>query len=183
VDSSFSTTEKVFQQQIQFISQIIKRITVSNEKFEIAVISYGTEAIVDIPLGSLNISTAIIDRISNISFINGTTDIAKACQKVREILPPKQYTSQFVFLLTDGMPSNLEPSVNAISSLRYYLRGSIPWNDVLLIAVGEDVRHEGFRRLSINGNGKIVFSHLNMDALHHVFKKLTNDKCTGMPMK
>jgi uncharacterized protein YegL len=169
----------MFQQQIEFIAKIIKQITVSNEKFEIAVLSYGTEATVDIPLGSINVSNAIIESLSNISFVNGITDIAKACQKVKEILPQKQYTSQFVFFLTDGMPSNLQPSVNAISSLRYYMKSYIPWNDVLLIAVGEDVRHEGLRRLSSNGNGKNVFSHLNMDALHHVFKKLTNDKCSG----
>lgn len=170
----------MFEQQLQFIVKIIKTITLSNEKFEIAVISYGTETIVDIPLGSVNISTAIIDKISNISFINGTTDIAKACQKVKEILHAKKYTSQFVLFLTDGMPSNLAMSVNAMTSLRYHMHTSIPWNDVLLITFGGDVRHEGLRRLSSDGNGKNVFSHLNMDALHHVFKKLTNDKCSGM---
>ncbi|XP_062595267.1 transmembrane matrix receptor MUP-4-like [Saccostrea cucullata] len=179
MDSSLSTTESILKEQVHFVSEVIKRITVSEEKFDIALVSYGSDALIDIPFGAYNKSVALLDQVSNISSINGTTDIFKACQTLKQILSRKQYTSQFVLFLTDGMPSNLQLAVSAMTSLRYQMQSTMPMNDVILVEVGEDIRHEGLRRLSSDGDGKNVFSHVNMDALHHIFSKLVNAKCSA----
>jgi hypothetical protein len=171
----------VFQQQKDFISGVMSELTLADDKFKIAVASYGTNTNIDVGFDSYgNNKTLLLDKISNISFANGTTDIHKASYTVRDIINGSRGINQFVFLFTDGMPSNLQPAVNGTGELRARLLNSTSSNELLFISFGDDVRHEGYRRMSGDPHYEDVFTHTAMDSVYHVMKKLVDEKCTGM---
>jgi hypothetical protein len=180
VDTSLSTTQTVFQQQKDFISDVVSRLTLADDNFKIAVASYGTYTNIDIGFDSYgNNKTLLLDKISKISFTNGTTDIRNASYSVKEILNITRGVNQFVFFFTDGMPSNLKLAVNGTGELRARLLNSTSSNDLLLVSFGDDVRHEGYKRMSGDPHYGDVFTHTSMSSLHHVMKKLVDTKCTG----
>jgi hypothetical protein len=181
VDTSLSTTQRVFQQQKDFISSTVSELTLADDKFKIAVASYGTNTNIDIVFDSYgNNKTLLLDKISNISFANGTTDIHKASYNVRDIINGSRGINQFVFFFTDGMPSNLQTAVNGTGELRARLLNSTSSNSLLFISFGDDVRHEGYKRMSGDPQYEDVFTHISMDSVYHVMKKLVDEKCTGM---
>lgn len=106
--------------------------------------------------------------------------MASACSAVKRILPLTPHGYQFVFLFTDGMPTTLSTAVNSISDLRTYLKRSQEWNEVFLVAFGDDVRHEGFTMLSGDRRYSDVYPSTDLEPLYQVFKRRVNVKCKGM---
>ncbi|XP_062595270.1 cartilage matrix protein-like [Saccostrea cucullata] len=183
VDSSYSSSGEPFRKQLQYITDVVSRITISASKFSVAVISYGTEARADINFNSYENKTELLSFIQNITFVNGTTNIPSACIEVKRILQLTPNDFQFVFLFTDGMPTSLSAAVGSIVDLRGFLKLSNEWNDVFLVAFGDDVRHEGFRQLSGDHRFGDVYPSINMEPLHQVFKKTVNIRCSACKVR
>lgn len=157
VDTSFSSTGDLFHEQLQYITDVVSRITISDVKFKVAVISFGTTAKLAIDFDSYTNKTELLDQLIEMPFINGTTNIPAACSEIQKIIELTSLTSQFVFLFTDGMPNSLSDAVNSVNNLRAYLEISSDQNEVFLITFGNDVRHEGFHQLSRNSRHSDVF--------------------------
>lgn len=158
----------------------MSRITISDVKFKVAVISFGTTAKLAIDFDSYNNKTELLDQLIEMPFINGTTNIPAACSEIQKIIELTLSTSHFVFLFTDGMPNSLSDAVNSVNNLRAYLEISSDQNEVFLITFGNDVRHEGFHQLSRNSRHSDVFPSTNMEPLYTVFQKRVNVKCAGI---
>lgn len=180
VDTSFSSTGDIFHEQLHYITDVVSRITISDVKFKVAVISFGTTAKLAIDFDSYTNKTELLDQLIEMPFINGTTNIPAACSEIQKIIELTLSTSQFVFLFTDGMPNSLSDAVNSVNNLRAYLEISSDQNEVFLITFGNDVRHEGFHQLSINSRHSDVFPSTNMEPLYNVFQKRVNVKCAGI---
>lgn len=180
VDTTLSTSEEVFQQQKDFISNIISRLTLADDKFKVAIASYGTSTTIDIGFGSYeNNKTILLDKVSKLSFVNGTTDIHKAAYTVRDMLNVSRASNHFVLFFTDGMPTDLQLALNGTGELRARLSNSSSLSELVFVSVGNDVRHEGLKRMSGDPMLRDIFTHVSMDSLYHVMKRLVDNRCTG----
>ncbi|KAK3092689.1 hypothetical protein FSP39_005908 [Pinctada imbricata] len=118
--------------------------------------------------------------IQNITYRNGTTNIYAACEAVQDILEVKDNSAQYVYLLTDGMPTDLSMAGEGISILRQYLSNSSSFNEVFIIAFGEDVRHEGLRKLSVDPYFySDIYDPINMDPYYKMIKRLISPHCSA----
>lgn len=180
VDTTLSTSEEVFQQQKDFISNMISRLTLADDKFKVAIASYGTSTTIDISFDSYgNNKTMLLDRVSKLSFVNGTTDIHNASYTVRDMLNVSRASNHFVLFFTDGMPSDLQLALNGTGELRARLSNSSSLSELMFVSFGNDVRHEGLKRMSGDPMLRDIFTHISMDPMYHVMKKLVHNRCTG----
>eukprot|EP00105_Crassostrea_gigas_P036613 XP_019920761.1 PREDICTED: von Willebrand factor A domain-containing protein 2 [Crassostrea gigas] len=183
VDTSFSSTGEIFHKQLQYITDVVSRITISDVKFKVAVISFGSTAKVAIDFDSYTNNTELLDQVNKMPFMNGTTNIPAACSEIKKIIELTSWRSQFVFLFTDGMPNSLSDAVNSVNNLRAYLEISSDQNEVYLITFGNDVRHEGFHQLSKNSRHSDVFPSTNLEPLYNVFQKRVNVTCAACEIR
>ena len=102
-----SVSNQYFNKQLDYITRIVKRINIAAEKFQVAVITYASEAYIDIPFNSNLSKSDLLSEIQNLTYRNGTTNIYAACEAVQDILEVRDNGAQYVYMLTDGMPSNL----------------------------------------------------------------------------
>lgn len=180
VDTTLSTSEEVFQQQKDFISNMISRLTLADDKFKVAIASYGTSTTIDISFDSYgNNKTMLLDRVSKLSFVNGTTDIHNASYTVRDMLNVSRASNHFVLFFTDGMPSDLQLALNGTGELRARLSNSSSLSELMFVSFGNDIRHEGLKRMSGDPMLRDIFTHISMDPMYHVMKKLVHNRCTA----
>ncbi|XP_062595264.1 von Willebrand factor-like [Saccostrea cucullata] len=77
------------------------------------------------------------------------------------------------------MPTDLQLAINGTGELRARLLNSSFNNALLFVAFGEDVRHEGLKRLSGDPHYDDVFTHTSMDPMYYAMKRLVDRKCTA----
>ena len=184
IDSSLSQSQFYFQKQLDYVTNIVNRISIADDKFKVAIISYSDQAYVDVPFDSNINKTELLTHIQNITIKNGTTHIEAGCQAVENILTVSADAAQYVFLLTDGMPTKLAEAQKGVSTLRQYLANSSSFNEVFVIAFGQDVRHEGLRQLSVDpyfyGD---IYDSVTMDPYYKMLKRLVHEDCSGRHFK
>ena len=180
VDSSYSTSLSWFQHQLDFVRSIVENITVADERFNVSVITYSHRAYVDIAFGSYDNKPDLLEKIGNISYKNGTTNIKSACDAASSVLKNESNIAQYVYLLTDGMPTNLSEAKEGVTELRNQLRRAHISNELFIVAVGEDVRPEGLAGISDDRFFFTdIYTTLNSDALFKVYRRLVDSRCTG----
>lgn len=180
VDTSYSTSEDMFQQQKDYITNVISRLTLSDEKFRVAVASYGSNTSIDVQFDSYsNNKTALLEQVSKLSFVNGTTDIHNASYNVRDMLKIASRSNQFVIFFTDGMPTDLKLALNGTGELRAHLFNVSSSSDLIFVSFGEDVRHEGLKRMSGDPRLGDIFPPTSKEPLYHILNRLVDAKCTG----
>lgn len=180
VDTSYSTSEDMFQQQKDYITNVISRLTLSDEKFKVAVASYGSNTNIDVQFDSYsNNKTALLEQVSKLSFVNGTTDIHNASYNVRDMLKIASRSNQFVIFFTDGMPTDLKLALNGTGELRTHLFNVSSSSDLIFVSFGEDVRHEGLKRMSGDPRLGDIFPPTSKEPLYHILNRLVDAKCTG----
>ncbi|KAK3099469.1 hypothetical protein FSP39_004945 [Pinctada imbricata] len=180
VDTSMSTSNTWFEKQLDFIKNTINKLTLDDDKFNVSVISYSTDAFVDVDFNSYENKTDFMEKLGNITYQNGTTNLTKAFEEAKRVLTSRKGAAQFVFLLTDGMPLNLSEAVNGITLLRNHLMTSSFDNNLFILSQGDDVRPEGIAALSDDRfYYRDTFTTHNNEALFESFRILVDEKCTA----
>ena len=169
----------MFRKQLDFVADVIKPITISDDKFRVAVVTYYTKGYIDIAFDFYENKTDLLAKVLDIQYKNGTTRIERGCDAARTVVNVSDDTAQYAFLLTDGMPTNISGAIEGTGQLRGHLYNSSALNEVLLIAIGDDVRHEGLLTLSGDSYSRDIYAPIHHEPLFKVFNGLVDSKCSG----
>lgn len=119
LDSSISQTEDQFNQQLEFVEQFIDHIVLGENNLQVGVVTYSTEAHIDITLGQFEDTVMLKEAVRKVQYRPGATftdkgllaalDVFKAVSRTR---PYGKVAKRFVFLLTDGLSTDKSETEN-----------------------------------------------------------------------
>ena len=116
MDSSRSVEKTNFEKMKDFVISISEKFDMLTKRVRLGVISYGTNATVNIPLGDFNIHADFAKEVKKIVYLKGTTSTSLALEKVYEALfgdggKARPLVSRAVVLITDGEGSEKLPPI------------------------------------------------------------------------
>ncbi|EDO40880.1 predicted protein [Nematostella vectensis] len=184
LDSSGSIGKKDWVKLLEFTKSVVDAYSVSEEATHVGVITYSTEATLDIAfdkysgveMNSVNLKKDIdiIPQKNNLTFMDKALELANSVlfTEARGMRPNKK---QVCLFLTDGIQTfdqgpYTKPS---IVSQKLKDRGI----DVYTVGVGDDV--DLFELLSISSGDKYTYSAKNFDELQAKVQEILQEQCTG----
>lgn len=184
LDSSISQTEQQFKKQLDFIINFSEHVSISNENFQIGVVTFSTSAQVEIDINQNLTKAALQDAVRKIPFRPGATFTNKGLATARAALSQRGKrinkdgymlpTVQYVFVLTDGL-SNLKVQTQQEANL---LKNKV--DKVIAIGIGVQVSHKELQDIASSPDQQslsYVFSVDNFNALNTVIRELVNVTC------
>lgn len=107
MDSSTSVEEPNYQKEKDFVKSFSNKFDMSSKRARLGVISYSTNATVNIRLGDFNNTTDFEQKVNDIPYIRGKTSTTLALEKAYNALfgdggLARPLVSRAVVLITDG---------------------------------------------------------------------------------
>lgn len=123
LDSSASQTESQFQAQLDFVYEFANNVNISDEEFQIAVITFSTQARVEIEFGQYSNKEMLSQAIMDIKFRPGSTFTDKGLKTAMDLARESErregmLTLTYAFVLTDGMSNNRKETRVAATRLK-----------------------------------------------------------------
>ncbi|XP_053382197.1 collagen alpha-6(VI) chain-like [Mercenaria mercenaria] len=179
LDSSASQTSEQFEAQLDFVKKFIENVNISKEEFQIAVITYSTEARVDINFNQSNDKDTLYRLTEDIRFRPGATFTNKGLKVAMEVARKSErrkgmVTLTYAFVLTDGMSNKRTETRIAAKELR---NADV---HVVAIGIGKEVSHQELVDIASPGDTfspSYVFSVGDFNALDTLLKQLVQITC------
>ncbi|XP_052802582.1 cartilage matrix protein-like [Mya arenaria] len=184
LDSSISQTEDDFKKQLAFVNQFIDHVVVDERNFRVGVVTFSFKAHLEIGLNDYKDNVTLKEAVNNITFRPGGTlthlGLDEVTKHVQDILPERLFgkkAKRYVFLLTDGMSTNRQSTLQAAAKLKTNV------TKVLAIGIGSEVSQDELLGVASPGDERApgyVFSVHNFNALYTVIEQLvalTCDEC------
>ena len=166
LDSSDSTTSTDFQTEVAFIKQFITTENVGPNSIHISVVTYATEPRSDFPLGLHTDKMSLLEAVSKLTQIKGSTDTAKALNFVKKnsfIYGKRPGAKKVVILINNGDSDDLFETDVAAQSLRD--------DGVIIFSIA--MSYENFFELDkITGSRANVIAMSDFMAFHNAFNKV-----------
>ena len=123
LDSSVSQTKEQFDKQLDFVKSFVMNVEISYEKFQIAVITFSTEANSEIQFYPYFSKEFLLNKIRGIKFRPGATFTNKGLKLAMEMSRDSERrqgmaTLTYVFVLTDGMSNKRSETKIEASKLK-----------------------------------------------------------------
>ncbi|XP_053381761.1 collagen alpha-6(VI) chain-like [Mercenaria mercenaria] len=184
LDSSASQTKEQFDVQLDFVIKFVENVNISREEFQIAVITYSTEARVDINFYQSTDKDTLRRLIEDIRFRPGATFTNKGLKVAMNVARKSErrkgmVTLTYAFVLTDGMSNKRTETRVAAKELR---NADV---HVVAIGIGKEVSHQELVDIASPGDTfspSYVYSVRDFNALDTLLKHLvqiTCDDCTA----
>ncbi|XP_053382202.1 collagen alpha-6(VI) chain-like [Mercenaria mercenaria] len=179
LDSSASQTRDQFQIQLDFVRKFVEQINISWEEFQIAVITFSTDARVDINFNPYINKDALLNMIKEIDYRPGATFTDKGLKEAMEVARRSErregmVTLTYAFVLTDGMSNKRSETRLAAKNLK---SSGIK---VIAIGIGKEVSHQELVDIASPGDTfspSYVFSVGDFNALATILKRLVHVTC------
>ncbi|KAK3100158.1 hypothetical protein FSP39_015521, partial [Pinctada imbricata] len=179
VDTSLSTGSDELDKQVNFMKNLLNKITISYEKFEVAVIKYSDVPVVDIHFNSSLSKNEILRKFETIQLMNSSTNVGAALKTAHEMLSLRTSIRQFVYLFTDGLVSNIVDAEHEALYLQNYLKKTGIGNSLSVISFGKSVRHKTLTDIANAAKLDIsaIFTWTNMDAFYNLLPHMVDPAC------
>lgn len=123
LDSSVSQTAEQFEKQLDFVLQFINHVNISEEEFQISIVTFSFEAKVEVNFNQSTDKESLRDLINKIAFRPGATYTNKGLNAALEVARQSErrkgmVTLTYAFLLTDGMSTKRQDTKIAAKALR-----------------------------------------------------------------
>lgn len=181
LDGSYSMDATCFDQQKLIIENILQNFTLSEDEFQIGIITYSSDSKIIFNLNQFSNTSLVQVALENIKFQNRTSLLFKGLQDANSIFNNKSYVNKrhptrgepkkFVVILFDGLTSDHGKTLQEARKLRQ--RGV----QILAVAVGEDFYHQ--RALDIvGGKRKNIFINQDSKRLYNrIMYELSDPGC------
>ncbi|XP_053383095.1 von Willebrand factor A domain-containing protein 2-like [Mercenaria mercenaria] len=179
LDSSVSQTEEQFSAQLDFVKIFVENVNISEEEFQVAVVTFSTEARVDIDFEQSSDKDTLYRLIDEIEFRPGVTFTNKGLKAAVEVARKSErrtgmVTLTYAFVLTDGMSTSRAETRIAAKELREF------GVHVIAIGIGKEVSHQELVDIASPGDTfspSYVFSVGDFNALDTLLKQLVQITC------
>ncbi|XP_052797145.1 collagen alpha-5(VI) chain-like isoform X1 [Mya arenaria] len=184
LDSSISMTAGDFRKQLDFINRFVDHVVVDEKNFRVSVVTFSSKAQLEISLTDYSDNVTLKKAVNSITYRPGGTfthlGLEKIKQHVKDISPKRLFENtgkRYVFLLTDGMSSYRQSTLDAAAELRNFV------TKILAIGIGSEISHDELLGVASPGDERApeyVFSLHNFNALYTIIQQLvalTCDEC------
>ncbi|WAQ99333.1 CO6A6-like protein, partial [Mya arenaria] len=174
LDSSISMTAGDFRKQLDFINRFVDHVVVDEKNFRVSVVTFSSKAQLEISLTDYSDNVTLKKASRRNVYTSWVGEDQTACQRyIAEANTGKRY----VFLLTDGMSSYRQSTLDAAAELRNFV------TKILAIGIGSEISHDELLGVASPGDERApeyVFSLHNFNALYTIIQQLvalTCDEC------
>lgn len=164
---------KYFDVQKQYILNLIEAFDIQANNFEIAVVSFASEATLEIDFGTVKNYTDIKSKVSNIAFRDDISQLHLGIAEGQRLLVDRNRrvnyvdVKKYLIILSDGLLSTPSAIQKIVS------------DDILtrIVAIGEDVSHYYLQKITEKMSD--VFSSTSNGLLHDMISELIHTVCNG----
>ncbi|KAK3084582.1 hypothetical protein FSP39_015804 [Pinctada imbricata] len=171
--SSSLHEEKNFKKELSFVTDVVERISMSNDETRVAVVKFSTNAILEVPLNMYHDAQKLKKKVLTISWEGGETYLRKAIDMVVDRVfkaanGARSDAEKLVVVITDGVSKERVRTKEAIK--RLHGMGT----NVFAIGVGPDVDMKELEKISTNSQ---YYKVDNINALDSVQSILNDQVC------
>ena len=179
LDSSASIHKEQFQQQLQFVEDVVDQFPISTNEIRVGLLTYSYHVYPAFNLSTFNSITSLKRGIQRAKYAGQGTFTAQAIAYTREIMfsnksGGRQNVPEIMIIITDGISENQTATISEAKTAK--LKGI----KIIVVGIGNGVDKTELQTISSDPSSKFMINVNSYGKLDTIIDMLAGKACTGI---